>query len=112
MNIKQIFAVFLFATLVISCENKAEDIEVSELKTECEFADAFEIVLDEAIALQEAFDSEEGPSEAQEEEMASLVEKMGELDQRATDLKIEIKDCPNYKAVMKKGGKLDRLGVI
>ena len=40
MRIKQILVAFLFTALVISCGNKAKDIDVSELKTECEAVDA------------------------------------------------------------------------
>ena len=69
MRIKQILVAFLFAALVISCGNKAKDINASELKTECEVADALSIVMDELIALGEAVDSEEGASEEQKEEV-------------------------------------------
>ncbi len=43
MRIKQILAAFLFTALVISCGNKAKDINVSEIKTEFseEFKDEF-----------------------------------------------------------------------
>ena len=57
MKIKQILVAFLFATLVISCGNKAKDIDISELTIECDFVDPILIVLDEAIALWEAVDS-------------------------------------------------------
>ena len=40
MRIKQILVAFLFTALVISCGNKAKDIDVSEIKTECEAVDA------------------------------------------------------------------------
>ena len=63
MRIKQILVAFLFATLVISCGGKAEDIDVKELKTECDSSRCFEIVMDEMIVLGEAVDSEEGASE-------------------------------------------------
>ncbi len=50
MRIKQILGAFLFTALVISCGNKAKDINASELTTECEVADAMLIVMDEVIA--------------------------------------------------------------
>ena len=68
MRIKQILVAFLFTALVISCGNKAKDINASELTTECEVADAMLIVMDEVIALGEAVDSEEGASEEQKKE--------------------------------------------
>ena len=73
MRIKQILAAFLFTALVISCGNKAKDIDVSELKTECEAVDAFVTVADEMLELGEAVDSEEGASEEQKEEFLLLV---------------------------------------
>ena len=75
MRIKQILVAFLFTALVISCGNKAKDIDVSELKTECEAVDAVIIVVDEMLELGEAVDSEEGASEEQKKEFKSLRRK-------------------------------------
>ena len=100
MRIKQILVAFLFTALVISCGNKAKDINVSELKTECEVVDALLIVMDEIIALGEAVDSEEGASEAQKKEYKSLVEKAEEIGAQSDRLdfkKSDLKDCPNFE---------------
>ena len=78
MKIKQILVAFLFAALVISCGNKAKDIDVSELKTECEAVDAFIIVVDEVLELVEAVDSEEGASEEQKKEFKLVRRKKQE----------------------------------
>ena len=86
MRIKQILVAFLFTALVISCGNKAKDINASELKTECELTDALSIVIDELIALEEAVDSEEGASEEQKEEAKSLEEKAQEITNELTNL--------------------------
>ena len=80
MRIKQILVAFLFTALVISCGNKAKDIDVSELKTECEAVDAMITVADEILELGEAVDSEEGASEEQKEEFKSLGEKAEEIE--------------------------------
>jgi len=109
MKIKQILVAFLFATLVISCGNKAKDINASELKTECELTDALSIVIDELIALEEAVDSEEGASEEQKEEAKSLEEKAQEITKRADELgfkKSDLEDCPNFKTLEKKSKKV------
>ena len=105
MRIKQILVAFLFTALVISCGNKAKDIDVSELKTECEAVDAMLIVLDEVIALGEAVDSEEGASEEQKEEFKSLGEKAQEIGEQSDELGFEesdLEDCPNFETLEKK----------
>ena len=112
MKIKQILVAFLFATLVISCGNKAKDIDVSELKTECEAVDAMEIVFDELIALGEAVDSEEGASEEQKEEFKSLGEKMEEIMTQVSKLDLDedkLEDCPSFETVEKKNKKIKKL---
>ena len=108
MRIKQILVAFLFATLVISCGGKAKDIDVSELKTECDVTDASLIVMDEILALVEAVDSEEGASEEQKKEYESLEEKMKEILKQASKLDLDkdkFEDCPNYETGEKKGKK-------
>jgi hypothetical protein len=100
MRIKQILAAFLFTALVISCGNKAKDINVKELKTECEVVDAMVLLMGEIVALAEAVDSEEGASEAQKKEYKSLGEKGEELEDylKESDFsKKAIKKCPKYE---------------
>ena len=111
MKIKQILVAFLFTTLVISCGNKAKDIDISELTTECDLVDAMVIVLDEAIALGEAVNSEEGASEEQKKEYESLKEIALEIEGKPKELDLDKKkmqDCPNFETVDKKGGKFRR----
>jgi len=113
MKIKQILVAFLFATLVISCGGKAEDIDVKELETECDIVDAMEIVMDEIIVLGEAVDSEEGASEEQKEEFKSLGEKAEEIEKQASKLDLDedkLEDCPNFETLKKKGKKTRKLG--
>ena len=112
MKIKQILVAFLFTALVISCGNKAKDINVSEIKTECEVVDAVLIVMDEIIALGEAVDSEEGASEAQKKEYKSLMEKAKEIENQADELNLEksnAKDCPNIETLETNKGKLRKI---
>jgi len=112
MRIKQILVAFLFTALVISCGNKAKDINASELTTECEVADAMLIVMDEVIALGEAVDSEEGASEEQKEEFKSLGEKAQEIGEQADELgfkESDLEDCPSFETVKKKGKKAKKL---
>jgi len=118
MRIKQILVAFLFATLVISCGNKAKDIDVSELKTECEVLDAMEIVIDEIIVLGEAVDPEEGVlgaiaygfegSKEQKKEYESLQEIADDIEKRMRKLEFDmddLEDCTNYEIVDKKAKK-------
>ena len=115
MKIKQILVAFLFATLVISCGGKAEDIDVKELKTECDIVDAMEIVMDEMIVLGEAVDPEEGVlgaitygfegSKEQKKEYESLQEIATDIEARMSKLEFDredLEDCPNYEIVDKK----------
>ena len=105
MKIKQILVAFLFTTLVISCGNKAKDIDISELTTECDLVDAMVIVLDEAIALGEAVNSEEGASEEQKKEYESLGEKSNEIEEQSGELgfkESDLKDCPKWETLKKK----------
>jgi hypothetical protein len=102
MRIKQILVAFLFTALVISCGNKAKDIDVSEIKTECEVLDAMVIVANEIIALGEAVDSEEGASEEQKKEFKSLMEKVKEIENQGNKSdfsKKAFEKCPNYETV-------------
>ena len=108
MRIKQILVAFLFTALVISCGNKAKDIDVSELKTECDFTDAGLIVMDELIALGVAVDSDIGASEEQKKEYESLEAKTEEIQKQASKLDLDedkLEDCPNYETIEKKGEK-------
>ena len=105
MKIKQILVAFLFATLVISCGNKAKDIDVKELKTECEAVDAMIIVMDEALELVEAVDAEEGASEEQKKESESLKEKLEEITERIVELEMDdkaLEKCPKYETLESK----------
>ena len=98
----QILVAFLFATLVISCGNKAKDIDVSELKTECEAVDAFIIILDEVLELVEAVDSEEGASEEQKKKYKLLEEKRGEIEDHLKESGFSRKafeKCPKYETI-------------
>jgi hypothetical protein len=102
MRIKQILVAFLFTALVISCGNKAKDIDVSEIKTECEVVDAMLIVTDEVLELVEAVDSEEGASEEQKKEYKSLMEKAEEIVEyiKESDFsKKALEDCPQYETM-------------
>lgn len=112
MRIKQILVAFLFTALVISCGNKAKDINASELTTECEVADAMLIVMDEVIALGEAVDSEEGASEEQKEEFKSLGEKAQEIGEQSDELgfkESDLEDCPSFETLEKKIKKTRKL---
>ena len=100
MRIKQILAAFLFTALVISCGNKAKDINVKELKTECEALDAVLIITDEVLKLAEAVDSEEGASEEQKKEFKLLYEKTEEIEDylKESDFsKKAFKKCPKFE---------------
>ena len=105
MKIKQILVAFLFATLVISCGNKAKDIDVSELKTECEAVDAFITIADEVLELVEAVDSEEGASEEQKKKYKLLEEKSEEMEDylkervRADFSRKAFEKCPKYETI-------------
>ena len=118
MRIKQILVAFLFTALVISCGNKAKDIDVKELETECDIVDAMEIVMDEIIVLGEAVDSEEGVlgaitygfegSKEQKKEYESLKEIVEDIGERMIKLEFDeddLEDCPNFEIVEKKGKK-------
>ena len=108
MRIKQILVAFLFTALVISCGNKAKDINVSELKTECEAVDAVITVADEMLELVEAVDSEEGASEEQKKEYKSLGEKAEEIEDylKESDFsKKAFKKCPKFEILDSKMAK-------
>jgi len=108
MRIKQILVAFLFTALVISCGNKAKDIDVSELKTECEAVDAVITVADEMLELVEAVDSEEGASEEQKKEFKLLYEKTEEIEDylKESDFsKKAFKKCPKYEILDSKMAK-------
>ena len=112
MRIKQILVAFLFTALVISCGNKAKDINASELTTECEVVDAMSIVMDEVSALGEAVDSEEGASKEQKKEFESLGEKFIEIAERGDELDFkgsDEPDCPNLETLEKKMKNLEKL---
>ena len=124
MRIKQILVAFLFTALIISCGNKAKDIDVSEkakdinvkeLETECDIVDAMLIVMDEIIVLGEAVDSEEGVlgaitygfegSKEQKKEYESLQEIVEDIGERMIKLEFDeddLEDCPNFEIVEKK----------
>jgi hypothetical protein len=102
MRIKQILVAFLFTALVISCGNKAKDINVKELKTECEVVDAMVLLMDEIVALGEAVDSEEGASEEQKKEYKSLGEKVDEIENQVSESdfsKKAFEKCPKYETL-------------
>ena len=102
MRIKQILVAFLFTALVISCGNKAKDIDVSELKTECEAVDAVITVADEMLELVEAVDSEEGASEEQKKKFKLLEEKRGEIEDYLKESGFSRKvfeKCPKYETL-------------
>ena len=112
MRIKQILVAFLFTALVISCGNKAKDINVSELKTECEVVDAMLIVFNEIIALADAVDSEEGATEEQKKEFKSLKEKTQEIGEQSDELgfkESDVEDCPSFETLEKKIGRAEIL---
>tara|TARA_B110000977_G_scaffold8407_1_gene11260 strand:+ start:852 stop:1202 length:351 start_codon:yes stop_codon:yes gene_type:complete len=105
MKIKQILLAFLFTALVISCGKKAKDIDVSEITTACDVVDVMTIVADEAIALGEAIDSEEGASEAQKKELKFLGEISDEVGRHYKEIGLkesDLKDCPSMETLEKK----------
>ena len=108
MRIKQILVAFLFTALVISCGNKAKDIDVSELKTECEVVDAMITVADEMLEIMEANDFSEEKfklaAEEQKKEYKLLKEKKDEIEEvYAEKFSVErIKKCPKFEILMSK----------
>ena len=125
MKIKQILVAFLFTALVISCGNKAKDIDVKELETECDVVDALEIVMDEMIVLGEDVDPEEGVlgaivygfegSKEQKKEYESLTEIADDIEKRMRKLEFDrddLEDCTNYEIVDKKAKKVQKISRI
>jgi len=111
MKIKQILLAFLFTALVVSCgRDKAKDINVSELKTECEILDAMIIVANEMVALGEAVDSEE-PSDAQKKEFKSLEDLRNEIVAKGDDMDMDDAGaCPNFYKILEVGPKIEEIG--
>ncbi|MDB2571200.1 hypothetical protein N9X82_01840 [Polaribacter sp.] len=132
MRIKQILVALFFTVLIVSCgkentkeadakkeiikkegpkeagEKAAKDIDVSELKTECEAVDAVITVADEMLELVEAVDSEEGASEEQKKEFKLLYEKTEEIEDylKESDFsKKAFKKCPKYEILDSKMAK-------
>ena len=113
LRIKQILGAFLFTALVISCGNKAKDIDVKELETECDVVDAMITVVDEMLELAEAVDSEEGASEEQKKEYKLLGEKAEEIGEQSDELgfkESDLEDCPSFEIYEKKFKKFEKIG--
>ena len=100
--------------------NKDKDINVSELKTECEVVDAMELVINEMLALSEGVDSEEGASEAQIKEYKALEEKLNDIMNTIKarsfpkfdfdSSKLEV--CPNFESLNDNIARIKTIGPI
>tara|TARA_B110000090_G_C13310257_1_gene419291 strand:- start:221 stop:589 length:369 start_codon:yes stop_codon:yes gene_type:complete len=113
MRIKQIIVTLLFVAVVISCKNKAKDIDVSEIKTACELVDYYILIMDEMLAIEEAIDSDVLANQWDNVKIKEL-ETLSALLRNVPTEDIEVdreksKACPNFDMVLEKMKKLDKL---
>lgn len=107
-----ISSAILVSIIIVSCgaqkPKKAEDIDVSKLKTVCDFVDAVEIVVDEIIVLKGDRDWESFTEEdiAEIEKLVKILEEIDEIAEKKFT-NDEAKSCPSYERVKSKMSVLD-----
>lgn len=111
MKISNVFLVLiLFVGLAVSgCKKSALDIQVSELTTPCDFVDALNLLLDEAIDVKGDAKSPEEMSAEVLSKFGALKAKLEEVDEAAGDKfpKSEAEGCAGFEDMQKKGEQLD-----
>jgi hypothetical protein len=92
-------------TLVVftSCSSDPLEIKAEDLKEPCDFVEAMEDILDEGLELFNSVDGDLSKlSEADQKRGEALQEKSKELDKAARERNIDVSDCEDYEALMKK----------
>ena len=102
-----IFGAISFASMImVSCTEKAEDIQLSDLKTVCDYVDAMEKVSDAAIKTR-GDKSLEDLSQEEKNYLKVLKAKAKDIG-KAAEKKYtnkEVKECSNYEIVKDKAKK-------
>lgn len=99
------FALILFVGLAVSgCKKSPMDIQVSDLKTACDFVDALESLMDEMIAVKGSANSKEELSAADEQKRLALDKKIDEVKSGAEAKfpKEEAQKCEHYGSLQDK----------
>lgn len=92
---KILFSVALCATL-FSCGKSAEDLNVDDIKSECDCIEFATIVLEEMVELKESVGDGE-PSEDQEKQYESLENKANEIKKKCKEMdRQKMKECDGY----------------
>ena len=115
INMKKIFlSLLVLSSLALSsCSDKAEDLKVADIDSECGCVESMNIVMKEMIGLldgKKLADMSDEDKKAMEEKANTLEKKMEEIgehcDKKFPKSKLEdIKDCPaveEFKKTMKK----------
>ncbi|MEY3443023.1 MAG: hypothetical protein RLZZ519_1304 [Bacteroidota bacterium] len=94
---------------VSGCKKSGLDIQVSELNTPCDFVDALNLLLDEAIEVKGDAKSPEEMSPEVLSKFGALKTKLEEVDEAAGDKfpKSEAEGCAGFEDMQKKGEQMD-----
>jgi hypothetical protein len=103
-----IFVLFVITACVSNKPERAEDINVSELSSVCDFVDAVEIVVDEIIVIKDNKDWKSFTDEeiAQIEKLFKILEEIDAVAEKKFT-NDEAKTCPSYERVNSKMAALD-----
>jgi hypothetical protein len=99
------FALILFVGLAVSgCKKSPMDIQVSDLKTACEFVDALESLMDEMIAVKGSAKAVEELGASEQEKRMALAKKIAEIKKGAESKfsNSEAEKCGHYGSMQDK----------
>ena len=106
-KVMMIFGAISFASMImVSCTEKAEDIQLSDLKTVCDYVDAMEKVCDAAIKTR-GDKSLEDLSQEEKDYLKVLKAKAKDIGKAAKKkyTEKEAKECSNFERMDAKGEK-------
>ena len=99
--------IFLFScSESVKDSESSKDIDVDKIETPCDLVNAFGVIADEMLEL-DKYDitDQDNIPDSVKKEMRDLMNKRGELDEKARELNFkesDLKDCRNFEQVDKK----------
>ena len=102
-NLFMFFAV-AFSFMFVGCGQSASDIKLSDLDAACDYVEAFNIVADEMIEMEETYESYSDLSDEEKEHACMLKGKLRDIKKAAKKkyTRAELEECEGFEALQEK----------
>ena len=98
------FFAVAFSFMFVGCGQSASDIKLSDLDAACDYVEAFNIVADEMIEMEETYESYSDLSDEEKEHAGMLKDKLRDIKKAAKKkyTRAELEECEGFEALQEK----------